>query len=260
MLDNITPVILTYNEENNIERVLTSLSWANEIYIIDSYSTDNTLELISNYNNVKLFKRKFDNHSSQWNYAINETGINSHWILALDADYIPTREFIDELKSLKPVLDGYHATFHYCVFGKVIRSALYPPVTVLYRREVAKYVQDGHTQRVVIDGNLGRLESPLLHDDRKPLRNWLWAQDRYMSLEAQKISDTPWWSLSMADRIRKIVGLAPILIFVYCVIVKRGMLDGKAGLYYALQRSLSELILSLKLTKHVLVKRKSTIK
>ena len=70
---------------------------------------------------------------------------------------------------------------------KVLRSGIYPPVTVLYRREGATYVQDGHTQRIAIEGDIEDLQSPMLHDDRKPFRRWFNSQSRYTELEAQKL-------------------------------------------------------------------------
>jgi len=72
MLEQITPLILTYNEENNINRTLEKLKWANKIIVIDSYSTDTTLEILSQYPQVKVFQRKFDTHATQWNYGLEK--------------------------------------------------------------------------------------------------------------------------------------------------------------------------------------------
>ena len=72
MLENITPLILTYNEAPNIDRTLKKLSWAKQIVVIDSYSTDETLENLAFYPQVKVFKRKFDTHATQWNYGLEQ--------------------------------------------------------------------------------------------------------------------------------------------------------------------------------------------
>lgn len=249
MLDAITPVILTYNEEPNIGRVLEQLSWARSLVVVDSCSTDGTMDILAGYNNVRVFQRPFDRHADQWNYALHETGIESGWVLALDADYVLTRELVAEIATLRPesAVMGYRASFRYCVFGQPLRGALYPPVTVLYRREGAQYVQDGHTQRLQLQGRVEHLAAPIMHDDRKPLSAWLQAQDRYMTLEAKIIRTSPWATLGIADKVRKLVVAAPVLTFFYCLFVKGGILDGYAGLFYAVQRTVAEMILSLKL-------------
>lgn len=249
MLHNITPVILTYNEEANIGRVLDRLTWAQSIVVVDSFSTDRTAEIAAQYPAVHFFQRKFDSHAVQWNYAIICTGITTEWILALDADYILTHELISELKQLRPDSSaaGYRTYFRYCIFGRPLRSSLYPPVTVLFRTGISRYIQDGHTQRVVIQGETRSLCSLILHDDRKPLSSWLQAQDRYMCLEAELIHTAAWSLLSLQDKIRKMIFFAPLLTFFYCFFFKQGIADGWSGMYYALQRTLAELILSLRL-------------
>ncbi|NOY17041.1 MAG: glycosyltransferase family 2 protein [Gammaproteobacteria bacterium] len=254
MLNQITPVILTYNEAPNIGRVLDRLSWAERIVVVDSVSTDETLDILSRYDSVVVHQRKFNSHAEQWNFAIGETGIETDWVLALDADYGLTDEVIKELEglSLDGAVSGYRAFFLYCVFGKPLRGTLYPPVTVLYRRENAHYIQDGHTQRIVIEGEVEDMLSPILHDDRKPLSSWLQAQDRYMNLEADIISNSAYGELGFNDRVRKFIFIAPALTFFYCLFFKLGVLDGWRGLYYATQRALAELILSLKLIERII--------
>jgi glycosyltransferase involved in cell wall biosynthesis len=70
MLEQITPILITYNEQPNIERTLTRLSWAKDIVIVDSFSTDDTLNIIQQFKQVRLFQRTFDSHANQWNYAL----------------------------------------------------------------------------------------------------------------------------------------------------------------------------------------------
>ena len=253
MLDRTTPVILSFNEEANIERVLERLYWADSIVLVDSFSTDRTLEIASNYATVRVVQRRFDSHAQQWNFAIHETGIQTDWILALDADYVLTRELIDELSVLNPQAEvsGYRVSFQYCIFGKPLRGTLYPPVTALFRKNGARYVQDGHTQRVVVSGKVVALHSTIFHDDRKPLSAWLQAQNRYMSLEAKIIHRASWKELGWADKMRKMIIAAPVFVFVYCFLIKLGIVDGWRGLYYALQRTAAEIILSLKLLEAV---------
>jgi len=118
---------------------------------------------------------------------------------------------------------------------------------VLYRRERANYVSDGHAHRVVIEGKTEKLASAMLHDDRKPLDSWLSAQDRYAEREAIKLAATPLEELAFSDRIRRRKWIAPLAMPLYCLVWKGLILDGWAGLEYALQRTYAEILLSLKL-------------
>jgi glycosyltransferase involved in cell wall biosynthesis len=247
MLDSITPLILTYSEAANIGRTLEQLRWARDIVVVDSFSNDETLEIVRTFPQARIFQRVFDCHEKQWNFGLNETGISSEWVLGLDADYVLTQEFSSELRTLNPAPDikGYGAKFIYCVNGKRISSGVYPPVTVLYRKGNASYIQDGHTQRLVIDGRVENLRAPILHDDRKSLSRWLEAQSRYTRLEADKLLSSPVESLSWTDRVRRWRVVAPAAMLFHCLIIRGGVLDGWAGFYYAFQRSLAELMLSL---------------
>jgi glycosyltransferase involved in cell wall biosynthesis len=247
MLDLITPLILTYNEAPNIERTLEQLCWARDIVVVDSFSDDETVEIASSFPQVRVVQRKFDNHGAQWNFGLNETCISTEWVLALDADYLLTPKFVDELRSLQTAAEtnGYQADFTYCVNGRSLRSGLLPLLTVLYRREFARYEQDGHTQRLIVDGQVETLRSPILHDDRKTLSRWFQSQQRYMALEAKKIVSADVETLGIADRVRRLRVIAPIAVLFYCLVVRGGALDGWAGFYYAFQRMLAELLLSL---------------
>jgi glycosyltransferase involved in cell wall biosynthesis len=247
VLDQITPLLLTYNEAPNIARTLEELRWARDIVVIDSFSDDETLEIVSCYPQARVFQRKFDSFASQCNFGLNETGIQSEWVLSLDADYVLTPEFSEELAALDPDagVGGYRAGFTYCINGRRLRSGVYPPVTVLFRRSQAMFRDDGHAHRVVISGAIGELKSRILHDDRKSLERWFQSQRKYVSLEAKKLIDAVGAELTWADRVRKKRLVAPLAMLVYCLVVRGGILDGWPGLYYAFQRTFAELMLSL---------------
>ncbi|MBD6617938.1 glycosyltransferase family 2 protein [Komarekiella sp. 'clone 1'] len=247
MLEEITPLILTYNEAFNIERTLQYLTWANKIIVIDSYSTDETLEILHSYSQVKVFQRKFDTHGKQWNYGLEQ--VESKWVLSLDADYVVTDNLRTEIIDLPAdgQINGYFARFKYCVFGKPLRGTILPPRQVLFRKDKAVYIDDGHTQLLQLAGKSATLTGYIHHDDRKPLNRWLWAQDRYMVIEVKKLLETPMSELSWGDRIRRQKILAPFIILVYCLIVKGGILDGWHGWYYTFQRVLAEILLAIRL-------------
>ena len=254
MLDQITPLILTWNEEANIARTLEKLRWAREIVVVDSGSTDGTRAMCEAFPNVRIVVRPFDNHAAQWNYGLRETDIACEWVLALDADYVLTDAFVDELRMLAPApaTAGYRMRFRYCVFGRPLSGTLYPPLIGLYRRRAAHYVQDGHTQRAVVEGAVGELRAFVLHDDRKPLGRWLCAQDRYAQLECDWLAGRRWGELRWQDRLRKLLFITPWLVPLYCLTMGKGYRDGWHGLYYAVQRGVAEAVLSLKLMERKL--------
>jgi glycosyltransferase involved in cell wall biosynthesis len=246
VLNEITPLILTYNEAPNIARALGRLSWASDVVVVDSFSDDGTVEMVKLFPQVRLFQRAFDSHQNQWEFGLRQTGIATPWVLALDADYVVSDELIGELAGLAPdpQTAGYRANFVYCIKGRKLRSGIYPPVTVLYRREAASYVQDGHTQRVALDGEIATLSAPMLHDDRKSLRRWFRSQARYTELEANKLRAADPAALDLSDRLRRWRIIVPPAMLVYCLVVRGGILDGWAGFYYAFQRAIAEAMLS----------------
>ena len=250
---NITGLVLTRNEAPNIARTLSKLTWLQDIVVVDSHSTDGTQSIAAGFPNVKVVERHFTTHAEQWNFGLDDTGITTEWILALDADFLLSDAVVTEIQSLNPdqSVAGYWAAFKYCIDGRPLRGAAYPPVAVLFRRLRGRYVQDGHTQRIRLDGAVHRLEEPLMHDDRKPLTHWLASQARYMALEAEKLSSAG-TQVGLVDRVRRWLVIAPPAMFCYCYLVRGGFLDGKAGLFYALQRAVSEAILSLFLLRRML--------
>ncbi len=256
MLADITPVILTYNESANIGRQLERLTWARDVVIVDSGSTDDTLAIVGGFSNARVIHRPFDTHSQQWRFATAETGVTSSWILRLDADYMMEPALRDEIAALKPDpgTAAYQIGFTYCMEGKPLRASLYPSQPVLFRRGRESFVQDGHTERLRIDGQVIPLANRLLHDDRKSLERWLQSQSRYQIQEAEKLATRPWAELSWPDRVRCTRVLGPVAMAIHCLFVKGLLLDGTAGLFYTAQRVTADMILSLHLLRRDLGK------
>jgi glycosyltransferase involved in cell wall biosynthesis len=246
MIPSITPVILTKNEDANLARTLEGVAWARDIVLVDSFSNDQTLAIAARFANVRVFQRRFDSHANQWNFAIEQTNISSDWILALDADYVAPPGAQTELAraTREAGRAGFLADFRYCVFGRPLRASLYPEHVVLFRRGRGRYAQFGHTQRLVIDGEIGRLAVKLDHDDRKPLGRWLEAQAKYAGLEAEFVAQGR-GELRAIDRLRKTGWLAPIVVLLHVLLVKHCLLEGWRGWYYALQRTLFEILFCL---------------
>jgi len=246
-ISEITPLILTYNETPNLARTLDRLRWAGEILIVDSFSTDATLAIARAYPQVRLLQRKFESFAAQCNFALEH--IRTPWVLSMDADYVLTPELVDELSCIRfdPELAGFQVKFRYCILGQPLRSSLYPPRTVLYRRERARYLDHGHSHRVQIAGQVGRLSGQIEHDDRKPLDRWLHEQNRYALAEARNLVGTPRAGLNLQDRVRRHIIIAPWAIGLYTLFGRGLVFDGWRGVYYVLQRVIFEALLSLRL-------------
>jgi glycosyltransferase involved in cell wall biosynthesis len=252
MLDSITPVLLTYNEGRNIGRTLAKLAWANDIVVVDSNSTDETLSILEANPRVRVFRRAFDNHPTQWRYGMQETGIRTPWVLRLDADYQLPDTLIAEIAALDP--DGpeaaYRAAFDYAVFGRKLTSSLYPPKPVLLRQGRYSVSDEGHAEGWVVQGHVGILKSRIVHDDWKSMRDWTIAQARYMTREREKLDRK---RDGLRDWLRMHPPLMPIAVFFYCFFVKGLLFSGKAGLQYTLQRTIAEGILALFILENQLV-------
>ena len=244
-LEDITPLVLTHNEEANIGRVLGAVAWARRIVVVDSGSTDATAEVVTKYENADFIQRVFDNHAAQWNFGLEQ--VKSPWVLSLDADYVCPETLSTELRELVPSRDAYQANFTYCINGSPLSGTLYPARAVLFRVERYRYRQDGHTQLLDVGELVGKLRSVILHDDRKPLARWLANQSKYADLEVEKLLSAPSETLGWKDRLRKRILWAPLLTFFYCMFYRRLVLDGWPGIYYSLQRVYAEFLLSLKL-------------
>lgn len=252
----ITPAILSFNEEANIRRTLNALTWAGHIVLVDSGSTDRTVEIAKEFSNVTVLTRAFDSQGSQWNYALQH--VATEWVLTLDADYLLTDRLKDEIFKLPAdgTVSGYYVPFQYCVLGRPLRSSLLPPRCVLFRTQMGTYTDDGHRQLIQLEGPTEHLRGCILHDDRKPLARWLQNQAAYARLESNKLCTTRWANLGLADKLRTFIVIAPFLAPLYYLIIQAGFRDGLYGLHYALQRAVAELIISLVLVEELITRRR----
>jgi len=248
-LDQITPVVITWNEEPNVKRVFDQLTWARDVVVVDSGSGDGTLPLLAAYRNVRVFTHAFRSHADQVNFALKKAAISTEWVLSIDADYVLSAALITELQNLDPEPDtnGYFAPFVYWTLGHALRGSLYPPRVILFRASRGEYAQEGHAHRLQLQGRVGVLASPIFHDDRKPLSRWLANQERYATLEAERLLIARPADLDWADRLRSTGSIAPVLVAAYCLIVKGCILDGRAGIHYTLQRVVAEALLAMRI-------------
>jgi glycosyltransferase involved in cell wall biosynthesis len=257
LIDAVTPILITFDEAPNIARTLDKLAWARRIVVVDSGSSDGTLQILARYPQVALFTRAFDSFADQCNFGLAQVG--SEWALSLDADYEMSDRLVEELLNLRAMegVAGYRASFVYRVHGRPLRGTLYPPRIVLYRVKYARYVNEGHGHRVTISGHVRALSGVIYHDDRKPLSRWLISQQSYARLEAAYLLKAGAGVLSASDRLRRMAWPAPIVVFFYVLVVKGCLFDGWPGWFYTLQRVLAECMIALELIDRRLRRRLS---
>ena len=245
--DRVTPMILAYDEAENMRRTLAGLQWAREIIVVDSGSTDGTLDILAADPRVRVLTRPFDSAARQGNFGLD--AVATEWVLSMDADYVVGPALAAELAALDPpeAVSGYTVGFDYLVFGRRLRSTIYPPRTVLYRVARGRYHDEGHTQRVAVTGTVGTLAHRLAHDDRKPIRRWFTSQVRYVAREADYMLALPPERRSRLHKLRLMGWPAPLAMLFYTLFWRGYVLDGRAGLYYSLQRVAAELMLAVEL-------------
>lgn len=252
-------LILTKNEEPNLKRVLDKLTWMEKVVILDSYSTDATLEIAAAYDNTVVVQRPFDTHGLQWNYGLSL--LESEWALTLDADYVLTDDFIEETKIYinGGKMAAYNTNFKFLVFGEPLLKDNTTPRPVLFRTALCAYFDDGHTQRLLINGETGLYKSVILHDDRKSLSRWLSNQDGYAIKECKKLIASDSQGMPVSAKIRKTKILAPFIVFFYSLFIKGLIFNGWRGWHYTLQRTMVEIILALRLIEEEKLKKEDSL-
>jgi len=247
----ISVVILTHNEETNIGRCLDSVSWSDDILVVDSFSEDRTIE-ISKRQGARVIQRAFEDFSSQRNFASEEGNLKYEWVLHLDADEIVTPELRADLSEAAfGEKDAYRVSSKLIFCGKFLRHAgLFPWYQVRFgRKQTLRFKQVGHGQRETLEpGRIGTLKSSLLHFNfSKGLSDWIERHNRYSTAEAQQNvygytdDDVPILDLLSTETHRrrraakKIFRRLPCratIRFIYMYLLRGGILDGKAGLTY----------------------------
>ena len=241
----VTPVILTLNEEPNIERALKSLEWADEVVVVDSGSSDATERIARGFRNVRWLTRPFDTHGNQWAFAVAAAGSQRPYVLALDADYQVPDSFVSELteRFVTGQYAGGVAGFTYSIRGRQLAGSVYPAKVVIFRPELVKISQPGHTQEIHVEGPVYHFTARLIHDDRTPLSRFVSSQLEYSRLEAERlgVSATGRWQ----DRLR-VRGLMPLVAGLAAYLRSGGPMKGSASLSYAYERALFECLLALR--------------
>ena len=255
----ISVIILTKNEEINIQRCLESVSWSDDVLVLDSGSTDRTVEIAKN-KSARVLNRPFDNFANQRNFALDQCDLRHDWVLHLDADEEVTPELRDELLEISSRKDhgpysAYRVASRIMLKGSWIRRAgMYPAYQVRFGKICdLRFKMVGHGQREDLNPDrIGTLNGDLIHHNfSKGLDDWLSRHQRYARDEGVEIlRNGRFTSLKQAIQLlfqaqgdteqrRAFKLLAghlpcrPFLRFLYVYVFSLGFLDGAAGLTYA---------------------------
>jgi len=180
----LTVIIPTFNEEAYIERALMSVQFADEIIVVDSFSTDKTVDIANNYN-CKVIQRKFDNFSNQKNHALQFATCD--WVLFVDADeripYKLQTQIIAAMDSGKHY--GYKLKFPHFFMNRFLYHH-YNYVTRLVKRTECHFEGSVH-EKLIIKGSIGKLEAPVLHYTYKGLQHYISKKDNYAWFQAEQM-------------------------------------------------------------------------
>jgi glycosyltransferase involved in cell wall biosynthesis len=257
----ITAVVLTFNEESNLEACLQSVAgWTESIWIVDSGSTDRTLEIAASHGAV-LIHHSFESHAEQWRWALDQLPGSATWVLALDADQRITPELRDELvhlfredsAALDP-LNGLYINRRQVFRGRWIKHGGYYPkyLMKLFRRDRVTFDSlDLVDHHFYVQGPGRKLRHDLIEQNRKEdhISFWIDKHNRYAArLAAEEFLrgtqgnphiEASWlgspdqrslWRKKLWSRLPLFV--RPALYFAYRYIFRLGFLDGKTGFVF----------------------------
>ncbi|CAL2075111.1 glycosyltransferase family 2 protein [Tenacibaculum sp. 190524A02b] len=226
-MTKLTVIIPTLNEESNIQRALDSVFFADEIIVIDSYSSDKTVEIVKR-NKVKLLQRHFDDFSSQKNYAIQKA--TNEWVLVLDADEEISKELQKSIKqklSQKTKHDAFYIYRKNYINNKKLNFGGYTNKIIrLFKKEKSYYEGIVH-EKVVTNGDLGVLKGVINHYTFNSFHQFKKKIEHYAKLRA----------IELDQKGKKInafhLYIKPVARFFIHYVLKLGFLDGKSGFIFS---------------------------
>ena len=247
----LSVVVLTKNEEKNIERCLISLDFCDEIIIVDDYSGDKTIEIINNVGNKNLcsvHKRKLNNDfAAQRNFGLSKA--NNEWVLFVDADEVVTQELKKEIDSLVPPKAGDINAYYLrrrdyfwekeLKYGEV-KKVLNLGIVRLVKKDSGTWMGNVH-EIFHTAKNIGQLNSFLNHYPHPTLREFISDINNYSSIRAQEL-----FNRGTKTNVTEII-IFPLGKFIYNYIFNLGLLDGPAGFTYSFMMSFHSFLVRSKL-------------
>ena len=265
---SISILILTLNEELNLPICLESVKWCDDIVVLDSLSTDRTVE-IAKGSGSRVVQRKFDNWASHQNWAMENIPFKHEWVFYLDADERMTDDLRAEISAIGSN-GNEKAVAYYCgrknyFMGRWIKHAMPPGMIMRFFRPKNVRFERLVNPTPVIKGTHGYLKNYFLHYNfSKGLTEWFSKHNKYSdfeALEGVKIlhgvvrEEGSLFTGDAALRRRALKNLSfhlpcrSFLKFIYLYFIKRGFLDGRPGFTYCVLQSIYEYMISLKMNE-----------
>ena len=226
--NKISVLIITLNEEANMQALLVDLDFADEIIVVDSFSTDKTEAICKSFQKVTFIQNKFENYSSQRNFAISQA--KNDWVLFLDADERLTSALKNEIITTVKTNKTFSAFLFNRTFmfeGKVLHFSgnQTDKIFRLFNKKQAEYTKDRLVhEKLKVEGKIGVLKNKLIHYSYSSFQAYKSKTTRYGKFKAQEkfIKDQKHSVLLHL--------LHPVYNFLFNYIVRLGFLDGKKGL------------------------------
>jgi glycosyltransferase involved in cell wall biosynthesis len=244
MPQTLSVAVITLNEEKNIGRTLASVQFADQIVVVDSGSTDHTLEIARSHN-ATVISEPWRGFAGQKNFAIEQC--KGTWILSLDADEELTPDLQKEIQELMrgtPKADAYMLKRRNLFLGRWIqRGGYYPdPKLRLFRRHAAnfappaRFAQRPVHETITVEGHIETLRNDLIHHAYPTIESYIEHMDRYSTLGAEIVLAKGQTSSSLVGFFYHIV-LIPAFTFLWNYIFRLGFLDGREGFLLHLYHS-----------------------
>jgi len=233
----LTALVITFNEEQNIKTVLNDLAFADEIIVVDSFSSDQTFEIASAFTNVKVVQRVFDNFASQRNFALSLASYS--WILFVDADERLTPELQKEISFVINETNSASAYFvrrNFMFQNKKLRFSGWQTDKIirLFRKENATYNHEKIVhEKLIVNGKISKLKNKLIHYSYSNFEDYKQKMVFYGQLKAQEEFQKKTKPNAFHFYIR------PVYQFLNQYLVRLGFLDGKKGIIICYLNALS---------------------
>lgn len=263
----ISIYILTYNEEIDIAPCIESALLSDDVVVVDSISTDRTVEIASRYP-VRVVQHKFESHGKQRTWMLENVPTKHEWVYLLEADERMTPELFTECLGMakREEAIGYYAAERVMFMGRWIKySTQYPRYQMrLFKKGKVWFTDYGHTEREVCEGEVAFLKETYPHYTcSKGLSRWIEKHNRYSTDEAietlrqLKSGKVDWSKLvlgkSEIEKRRALKDLSlrlpfrPLLRWFYMYFILGGILDGKAGFAWCTLQAFYEYLILLKI-------------
>lgn len=230
MTTQLSAIVVCFNEEEHIRDCLESVRWADEIIVVDSHSTDRTLEIAREYTD-RIFVRNWPGYREQKQFALDQARYG--WVLNLDADERVSRELREEIQrelaAEDPAVAGYYIPRLVYYLGRWwLHGGWYPDYRLrLFRRDRARWGGINPHEKVIVEGKTMRLTGNLLHFTYGNVAEHLETVNRLTDISSEEI-------VKNRGRVRPVdVALRPFWRFFRSLVIDRGALEGWPGFFVA---------------------------